>query len=116
MDAVKYLKEKARMTKKCSRGYCNNCPLGRRKNSLVILCYDFELQKPEEAVKIVEEWAKATHKKQESRTFSRNIRTHRKTMRVIHVLAVNILDIVMMMTANKKNEKCHDCWDEPVEE
>ena len=50
MDAVKYLKEIARM---CAEyALCNGCPAGRG------VCKTMEEQEPEKIVAIVEEWAK----------------------------------------------------------
>lgn len=50
MDAVKYLREFARMCAEYS--ICNGCPIGDRE------CRIMEAQEPEKIVAIVEEWAK----------------------------------------------------------
>jgi len=56
MDAVEYLKEKGRMTKKCNIN-CKDCPL--RNNGTAHTDCDFlEENMPEQAVAIVETWAK----------------------------------------------------------
>ena len=47
MEAVKYLKEKARMCK--GNEFCYNCPLDE--------CIEYEKENPEEAVEIVEKWS-----------------------------------------------------------
>lgn len=54
MDAVKYLKERRRMTDNCTIR-CNDCPF--RNNGKNENCDEFELDYPEEAVKIVAKWA-----------------------------------------------------------
>lgn len=56
MDAVKYLKEKGRMTKKCGIS-CYDCLLGRHNNGMKIPCQEFEIEHPEKVVEIVEKWA-----------------------------------------------------------
>ena len=56
MDAVKYLKEKARMTQLCKIGCCN-CELSSLKHSGYNDCLVFELANPEEAVAIIEKWS-----------------------------------------------------------
>lgn len=50
MDAVKYLREQARM---CAEyALCKGCPIGHGT------CREMEAQEPEKIVAIVEEWAK----------------------------------------------------------
>ena len=56
MDAVEYLKEKARMTQLCKIG-CSNCELSSLKHSGYNDCLVFELANPEEAVAIIEKWS-----------------------------------------------------------
>lgn len=55
MDAVKFLKEKYRMTKKCSI-HCADCPLGSEKNTTGLECGNLQRVHPEIAVSIVEKW------------------------------------------------------------
>ena len=55
MDAVKYLKEKERMTDKC-RISCNTCRLYFRDIDGELKCMQHDY--PEEAVSIVEKWSK----------------------------------------------------------
>lgn len=56
MDAIKFLKEKYRMTKKC-RICCADCPLGSENNTTGFACSDFQGVHPEIAVYIVEKWS-----------------------------------------------------------
>lgn len=56
MDAVEYLKQKRRITKKCKTLICDDCPLGYKNNRLGVGCIVFELEHPEEAVKAIENW------------------------------------------------------------
>lgn len=55
MKAVDYLKEKVRM---CKSYECPECPLSMRKNNYKIDCVNFIKSYPEQAVAIVEKWAK----------------------------------------------------------
>lgn len=62
MDAVKYFKEKKRMTKGCDTyAKCHECPLYEDNNIFKEDCTFFEINHPEEAVAIVEKWAKEHH-------------------------------------------------------
>lgn len=60
MDAVEYLKAKARMTEKGASYACNifceNCPIGIENNRTDMNCKRFEAYYPERAVEIVEKW------------------------------------------------------------
>lgn len=56
MDAIRYLKEKARMTKACTIS-CLGCLLSISNNKKGMYCKHFELNYPEEAVAIIEKWA-----------------------------------------------------------
>ena len=61
MNAVKYLKEKSRMTKVDSTGLCRydckKCLLSEKNNGKDVLCTVFQKLYPELAVTIVEEWS-----------------------------------------------------------
>lgn len=54
MDAVEFLKTLRRM---CERR-CTNCEFGKRLCGVVTSCTDWRKNHPEEAVAIVEKWAK----------------------------------------------------------
>lgn len=56
MDAIKYFKEKKRMTNDCNID-CIDCKLSKFSNGTEKLCRKFELEHPEEAIAIVEKWA-----------------------------------------------------------
>lgn len=57
MDAVEYLKQKSKMTKNCTIA-CDTCPLAIENNNGNLVCANFERHYIEEAVEIVENWAK----------------------------------------------------------
>lgn len=66
MDAVEYLKAKARMTKRGDGAVCNisckDCPIGIDNNGVETNCRKLESYYPEKAVEIIEQWA-AEHPK-----------------------------------------------------
>lgn len=57
MDAVMYLKEKARMTKNCCIP-CDKCYLSKTLNGYHVICQVLERLHTEEAISIVEAWSK----------------------------------------------------------
>lgn len=61
MDAVEYLKAKARMTKRGDGAVCNisckDCPIGIDNNGVETNCRKLESYYPEKAVEIIEQWA-----------------------------------------------------------
>ena len=56
MTALEYLKEKARMTKRCEMA-CACCLLHGYNNSTGDGCTNFEYKHPEKAIAIVQKWA-----------------------------------------------------------
>lgn len=57
MDAVKFFEEQYRMCK-ALRSHCEECGLSYTNNKTDLVCADFIQRHPEEAVAIVEKWAK----------------------------------------------------------
>ena len=57
MDAVLFLKERARMTNFCEIA-CFDCPMGGRNNGFTDSCSEFHKKFPEEAVAVVQKWSK----------------------------------------------------------
>lgn len=57
MDAVKYLKTKARMTKECSIS-CDSCGFSIKNNGTDKRCRSLQYEYPEKAVEIAENWEK----------------------------------------------------------
>ncbi len=57
MDAIKYFKEKKRMTKDCNIKCRDECPLDYYNNTEQLGCHVFETTYPEEAIAIVEKWS-----------------------------------------------------------
>lgn len=56
MDAITYLREKNRMSKKCEIP-CADCPLSWKNNEFGTNCYNLMMENPEKAVEIVEKWS-----------------------------------------------------------
>ena len=61
MDAVKFLQERARMCNSFSPD-CEGCRVDEEK-PVISECYRWMFENPERAVKIVEEWSVAHHRK-----------------------------------------------------
>ena len=57
MNAIDYLKEKGRMTKDCTI-HCDDCPFYYDNNGTENDCTNFDSLYPEQAIEIVEKWAK----------------------------------------------------------
>lgn len=57
MNAAEYLKSRGRMTENCNID-CDKCPLCEDNNGKGIYCAELESEYPEQAVEIVENWAK----------------------------------------------------------
>lgn len=62
MDAIEYFKQKKRMTKIDQGGHCgidcSDCPLNHGSNGTNYYCHQFERLQPENAIEIIENWAK----------------------------------------------------------
>ena len=57
MDAVEMLKEKTRLTKKCTIN-CDDCRLGARHTDYELNCVELSRMDPEQYVAIIEKWSK----------------------------------------------------------
>ena len=62
MDAVEFIKEHNRMCKTL-KSSCEECELSIKNNGVHEYCAEFIAENPEEAVEIVEQWAKEHPKK-----------------------------------------------------
>lgn len=113
MDAVKFLKEKNRMTKKCSI-HCAECPLGSEKNTTGFACGDLQREYPEIVVNIVEKWA-AEHPKE---TYLTQFLKHYPNALMdddgIPEVCANELGIKRDDGCTARN--CIKCWNTPIEE
>lgn len=58
MDAVLFVKEYQRMCRRYIKHGCEYCKLASHNNGFYLVCEKFIFEKPEEAVRIVEQWNK----------------------------------------------------------
>ena len=106
MKAVDYLKAKARMTNNCHI-LCRDCPL---KN-----CSKLEIDYPEQAVEIVERWAKENPVKTYLSVLLEKFPNTKTSFDGIPVFCVSVLfggDIY----CHKNNIRCVDCWNREYKE
>lgn len=111
MDAIKYQKEKRRMTKGCSSSSCDDCLLHPKNNKKGILCTRFEQQYPEKAVAIVENWAKEHPARTYKSVFLEKFPDARIVFSGAPAACVN--DIFRIEHCTKD---CSECWNREVEE
>lgn len=114
MDAIKFLKEKNRMTKKCSIR-CANCPLGSEKNTTGLCCGDLQRVYSEIAVSIVEKWSE--EHPPETR-LSQFLKCYPNAMLREDGVPMQICpwDLGISENAGCSIGNCVDCWNTPIEE
>lgn len=113
MDAVKFLKEKYRMTKECSIR-CTDCPLYTEKNTTGFACSDFQGVHPEIAVYIVEKWSE--EHPQETR-LSQFLKRYPNVCLDSDGIPVCICASDLGLTgADGCIDNCVDCWNTLIEE
>lgn len=116
MDAIKFLKEKNRMTKKCSI-HCANCPLCSEKNTTGLLCGDLQRVYPEIEVAIVEKWAEEHPQETRLSQFLKYYPNAPLDMYGIPRACVKDLGIVEYeYLCSDDCTDCPDCWNTPLEE
>lgn len=121
MDAIKFLKEKNRMTKKCSI-HCADCPLGSEKNTTGFACGDLQREYPEIVVNIVEKWS-AEHPQ---KTILQDFLEKYPKAELIHNKFPEICPYSLGYAENRQcvldteerfcSEECEECWNRPLEE
>lgn len=121
MDAIKFLKEKNRMTKKCSI-HCADCPLGSEKNTTGFACGDLQREYPEIVVNIVEKWS-AEHPQ---KTILQDFLEKYPKAELIHNKFPEIFPYSLGYAENRQcvldteerfcSEECEECWNRPLEE
>lgn len=113
MDAVKFLKEKYRMTKKCSIS-CADCPLCTKKNTTGLRCGDLQGVYPEIAVSIVEKWAEENPQKTRLDQFLKHYPNAPMDDDGTPKVCVNELGFKRDDGCTSLN--CIKCWNTPIEE
>lgn len=121
MTALEYLKEKNRMTKKCSIS-CADCPLSSENNTTGFACSDFQGVHPEIAVSIVEKWSKEHPRK----TILQDFLEKYPKAELIHNKFPEICPYSLGYATNEKcfldteerfcSKECEECWNRPLEE
>ena len=113
MDAVEYLKAKARMTKRGDGAVCNisckDCPIGIDNNGVETNCRKLESYYPEKAVEIIEQWAKEHPKKTRQSEFLKifpEVRMEGKT------LDIDPCQLDMRLRNSCGCKACHECREE----
>ena len=116
MDAITYLREKNRMSKKCEIP-CADCPLSWKNNEFGTNCYNLMMENPEKAVEIVEKWAKEHPKKTRQSEF---LKMFPRAELVCGVLNIRPCELDSDIECISKDEKCYVCqerfWFEEIGE
>jgi len=110
MDAVKFLKEKYRMTKKCSIG-CADCPLGSENNTTGLECGNLQGVHPEIAVSIVEKWVEEHPQETYLTQFLKNYPNA-----PLNEYGVPSTCIKDLGSCTDTCTYCVECWNRPIEE
>ena len=113
MDAVKFLKEKYRMTKKCRIG-CADCPLASENNTTGLRCGDLQGVYPEIAVSIAEKWSKEHPQETYLTQFLKHYPNALMDDDGTPEVCVNELGIKRDDGCTTCN--CIKCWNTPIEE
>lgn len=114
-----YLFEKKRMTKRAKNGRCklgcSNCPLCGTNNNKGLLCTDFEVLYPKEAVKAVREWSDA----HPQRTYLTEFLEHYPNVLLnddgIPTTGCPYRLGLIGIEECKKNRTCIECWNQHIE-
>lgn len=110
MDAVKYLKEKARM---CKLNSCSVCSLGNENNGTGFSCEKLEFNNPEKAVAAVEKWSAENPQKTMLQDF---LEKHPNAPRLENGdLMACPFDLGYTKDANCYGEDCTACWNRQLE-
>lgn len=112
MDATKFFKEKHRMTKFCQIN-CNNCSLSKIHNGRDMICRNFEMRYPEEAIQIVEVWSHNNPQKTYLMDFLEKYPNCKKNDNGI---PESCRDNIYGNQSDCRCESCEKCWNEPMED
>ena len=114
MDAIKFLKEKNRMTKKCSID-CSDCPLSSEKNTTGLCCGDLQRAYSEIVVSIVEKWSE--EHPQETR-FTYFLKCFPNAILLEDGVPLRVCPHFLGICKDKCSSmrNCKECWNRPLEE
>jgi hypothetical protein len=113
MTAVEYLKEKMRLTDGCAID-CRVCRLSNYNNGKLTDCEAFQLEYPEEAVAIVQEWAEEQPAKTILDDFFEKFPNAPTTAFGYPIICPHHVGY----SENEdwcEDERCLDCWSRPLE-
>lgn len=116
-ETINYLNEKLRMTKRTKDGRCklgcSNCPLSGTNNNKGLLCTDFEVLYPEEAVKAVQEWSNANPQ----RTYLTEFLEHYPNAKLDDAGKPKLVLCPHYLGLNDIGDckrSCVECWNQPM--
>lgn len=107
MDAIKYFQEKNRLTKDCGI-FCVDCKLNCQQR-----CGELEMNEPEKAVKIIEQWGKDCPEENYKNYFLKVFPRAKLTAEGYPHLCV---EDAFGTPASCGNYNCCQCWDKPYRE
>lgn len=114
-----YLLEKKRMTKRAKNGQCqlgcSSCPLCRTNNNKGLLCAEFEVLYPKEAIKAVQEWSNANPQRTYLSAFLKNYPNALLTDDGMPTTGCPYRLGLIGIEECKKNRTCIECWNQPIE-
>lgn len=114
MTALEYLKERNRMTKKCSIS-CSECGISYENNGEKYTCDVFECDFPEKAISIVQKWAEEHPKKTILQDFLEKYPNVEIDEDGLPNLCPSFLGFKEFNKCGCK-KACKDCWNSPLEE
>lgn len=108
MKAIDYLKEKGRMTQNCTI-HCDDCPFNYDNN-----CTTFDSKYPEQAIEIVEKWAKENPVKTYLSVLLEKLPNAKLNIRGIPDVCIK--HYFGKEYGNCGFESCKDCWNREYKE
>ena len=114
MTALKYLEEKARMTKKC-KIVCLKCLLSPANNGDGHLCHTFECEHPEQAIAIVQKWAQEHPRKTLKDDFFEKLPRAEKLCDGIPTVCAAKLGHLPECPHPHCEDHCGECRNQPLE-
>lgn len=113
MDVPTFFKEHERMCRYYKNGIdCCGCPLAKKDLIQYENCFDYCAHYPEEAVAIVEEWAK----EHPVRTYKSVFLEKFPNVRMADVIDTCVETIFGNSVPECGDINCEDCWNREVEE
>ena len=113
MDAVEFLKEYHRM---CKSVDCIKCGLYHLNNGTGSNCPEYIEAHPDKAVQIVEQWSKEHPRKTRLQDFLEKYPNAALTSYGHKIPKVCAQDVGYCASCKYLGNKCHQCWNEPVED